>query len=501
MILNTGKQVTPSRTLKAFSLSFGQGLATVMALVSGMVMARVLSQAQLATYRQTLLAYQVAIPLLSLGLTNGIYYFLPTEKVRVRGVVMDAMVMMVTMGLLYAIFIAVGGNHFLAQRFSNHAIANTLIYLAPLPIIMLPAGLLASVMVVQNQINKLTAYTVLTNFVLAVGIMAACLYWKTPESMVLTKVGLGCGIGVLGIYLMFKVLPRDDWRPSWRGIRQIIAYSIPLAIATALGTLALQIDKIIVSSMCRPEAFAIYSNGAIEIPLVGILTGSIMAVILPDLRCLAAAHDNQGALALFRQAAAKTAMVLMPTMMFLLVSAEPFILTLFSSKYAASVLPFRLYLLILPMRLVTFGAFLMAFGQTRTVLYRSAVGLAANLALSILLVQRLGYIGAILGTLVSLYFVEGLWNFISISRIAKCPWQAVLPFRAVGQLAGISILAGVPVALLAPFGIHMPAIIRLGVNGVVFVVALLSLTWLFRIETFKRELVSLWTAISSRRRA
>lgn len=471
-----------------------------MTLVSGMIMARVLSQTDLATYRQTLLAYQVAVPLLSLGLPYGLYYFLPTEKTRTRGIVVEAMAVMVVMGLLYALFIAAGGNHFLARQFSNPAIADPLAHLAPLPIVMLPAGLLAAVMVVRNQVNQLTAYTVLTNLALAAGIISACLYWKTPDSMVLTKVGLSAGLGLLGIRLMLKALPCDDWRPSWRGVRRLAAYSVPLAAATALSTLSLLIDKIIVSAMCSPETFAVYSNGAIEIPLIGILTGSIMAVILPDLRRLAAAHDGPGALALFRQAATKTAVVLMPAMFFLLASAEPFILTLFSAKYSGSVLPFQMYLLILPMRIVTFGTFLMAFGRTRAVLGRAAAGLAANIAISVLLVHRLGYIGAILGTLLSLYGVEGIWNFAAIGRIANCPRREILPFQTLFQLAGISALACAPVVLLAATGIQMPPAIRLGANGVVFAAALLGGAWLFRVETFKRELVSFWAVLSPRRR-
>ena len=147
--------MTASRSSKVFALSFGKGLTSLMALLSAMVMARILSQTELATYRQTLLAYEVALPLLSLGLANGIYYFLPTERQRLRGVVVDGLVMMAGMGLLYAVFIALGGNHLLARRFSNPAIDSTLAYLVPLPLVMLPAGLLASVMVAASSCRSI----------------------------------------------------------------------------------------------------------------------------------------------------------------------------------------------------------------------------------------------------------------------------------------------------------------------------------------------------------
>lgn len=490
--------MTSSRTSKVFALSLGKVLTTFVALASGMVMARILSQTELATYRQTLLAYDVAIPLLSLGISSGIYYFLPTEKTRVRGVVVDGLVMMAGMGLLYAVFIALGGNHLLAKRFSNPAIVKPLAYLVPLPMIMLPAGLLASVMVVQNQVQKLTVYNVLTSLLLAVSVIAACLAWKSPDSMVLARVGVSVISGLVAIWLMLQVVPKDKWQPSFACMKRMVAYSVPLVAASAVGAISIQIDKLIVSSMCSPEQFAVYSNGAIEIPLIGILTGSIASVIQPDLRRLVAEGNFAGALALFRQAAAKSAAVLIPAMVFLLVSAEPFILTLFSSKYSGSVLPFRLYLLILPVRIVYYGVFMMALGKNKLILYRTIVALVFNLAVSIVLVRWMGFIGSIVGTILTLYLVSCAWNFTVISRAVGCRWWQIVPFGTVFQLAGVSVLASLPVGAAMMLGVKLAPPLQLAMNGAGFVLTLAGLAWLFRIEPLTREGIQLWNRIATR---
>jgi O-antigen/teichoic acid export membrane protein len=487
--------VSASRTGKVFALSLGHALTTVVALASGMVMARILTQTELATYRQTMLAYDVALPLLSLGLASGMYYFLPTEKTRVRGVVVDGLVLMIGMGLLYAIFIALGGNHLLAKRFSNPAIVNTLVYLVPLPILMLPAKLLPSVMVVQNQVSKLTAYNVLTSLLLASGVIAACLLWRTPESMVLMRVGISMGIGLAGILLMLQAVPRDDWAPRWSSMKAMVAYSIPMVGASAMGAISVQLDKLIVSSMCLPEQFAVYSNGAIQIPLVAILTGSITAVIQPELRKMVATEDFQGALKLFRTASTKSAVVLLPTMMFLLVSAEPFILTLFSSKYSGSVLPFQMYLLILPVRIVNYGAFMMALGKSKLIMYRSMTGLVANLILSILLVRWMGYMGAIIGTIITLYSVNVVLNFSVISRAVGCRWWQVLPFGDLSQLFGAALLAGLPVLALRILPWTPAPVVALAANAVLYAVALVLVAWGFRIAPLQAEARRGWQKI------
>jgi O-antigen/teichoic acid export membrane protein len=493
--------MSSSRTSKVFALSLGQGLTTVITLASSMVMARVLSQTELATYRQTMLAYSIALPLLGLGVSQGIYYFLPTEKTRARGLVVDGLVMMVTMGLLYAVFIALGGNHVLAKRFSNPAIVKTLVYLVPLPIIMLPAGLLASVMVVQDRVNKLTVYNVLTSLLMAASVIVACLLWKTPEAMILMKVGVSIVIGVYAIGMILHAVPKDDWHPRFSNMKTMVAFSIPLVLAGALGTISLQLDKIIVSSMCTPEAFAVYSTGALEIPVVGMITGSIASVILPDLRRMVAEGDKTGALALFRKAAEKSAIFIIPIMMFLMVSAEPFILTLFSSKYAGSVLPFQLYLLILPVRIVMFGSFMTALGLNKMILYRSAIGVVANLVLSILFVYWWGYIGAIIATILTLYAFACVWNFAVISRAVECRWWQILPFGQVFKLVWVSALACVPFALLMAWGPVFAPVVRLAVNGICFALTLAALAWVLQVEPLTREGKQMWIRLTARWRA
>lgn len=489
--------MTTSRTSKVFALSLGQGLSTLVALASGMVMARILSQTELATYRQTMLAYDVAIPLLSLGISTGIYYFLPTEKSRARGLVADGLVMMLVMGLLYALFIALGGNNLLAKRFSNPAVVHTLVYLIPLPIIMLPAGLLASVMVVQNRINSLTLFNVLTGLFLATSIIVACLLWKTPEAMILMRVGVSIALGFIAIALIVQALPRDEWRPRWSSMKALVAFSLPLVLAGMLGTLSLQLDKVIVSSMCSPEAFAVYSTGALEIPFIGIMTGSIMIVVLPDLRRMIGAGDKQAALTLFRVAAEKSAMVLIPVTIFLMISAESFVQTLFSSKYADSVLPFRLYLLIVPVRIVTLGVFMTALGLNRIILYRAAVGLAVNAILGVLFVRWMGFIGAILATILSLYFIEVAWSLRAISRAVGCRWREILPFEFLFRLTWVSVLASVPAVCLINSNHNLSAPCLLGASGLGFALSLFSATWLFNVKEFKEEFRKMgkWVAV------
>lgn len=486
-----------SRTHKVFALSLGQALAAVVALGTGMVLSREFSQADLATYRQTFLAYDVAGPLLSLGLTTALYYFLPGETRRGRGVIVDALVMMVAVGLLYGLFILLGGNRLLAMRFTNPAIAETLRYLAPYPLVMLPAALLPAVLVVRDRTVQLGVFNMANGLALGAGIIAVCLLAKSPGAVVAMRVAVAIVAGLVAVALMLRAAPRDDARPDWSNMKAMVRYSLPLALASMLGSLCLQVDKLIVSSLCSPSEFAVYSNGAVEVPMVGMITGAIATVVLVDMAASCKAGRTGEALALFHTAAVRSAWMLFPITVFLMVHADDLIVVLFSAKYAGSAEPFRVLLGLLPGRIVLYGSALMALGMSRVVLYRSIGDLAVNAVLCWVLVRQWGMIGGAWATLLMFFGWCVPFNLVAIGRGFGCGWWRVLPLRRLAAPAGAAVLAGGAAwglaRLTSPFG-HLPA---LGAGAAIFGAVYAVIVWGLSAEL--RELVrARWVQFAGR---
>jgi len=424
-------------------------------LLTGIVLARMLTKGELATYRQTLLAYNIAAPILSLGLSSGLYYFLPNETKKARGIVFEALLVMLIMGLLYALFIAFGGNYLLAKRFSNPEVEKTLIYLIPYPLLTLPAGLLGAVLVVRGKVTQLTVFNVSSNLLLGVAVITACVLWTDPRSLIMTYVGISLFTGTIAIVLMLQAVPDGDWRPSWGNIKTMIGFSLPLALASMIGSIALQLDKFIISAMRTPEEFAVYSNGAIEIPLIGMITGAISTVILADMAAYCKKGEKQKALALFKKAAVHSALILLPAMAFLMVYADEFITILFSNKYEGSVGVFRIYLGILPIRIVMYGAALMALNMTRVILWRSIGDLISNAVLSCLFVYLWGPYGAAFATVITLFIWTVPFNLKMIAQGFECRWLDVLPMAPIVKISIISLFSAFVSGLLTfPLGLQ-----------------------------------------------
>ncbi len=434
-----------SRKIKVVALSLGQVMARLIGLATTMVMARVLTKGDFAAYRQTFLAYATIAPLLSLGVGQGMYYFLPSEKERLRGRVTDGIAALSVMGLLFALFIALGGNEILANRFSNPQVARLLLWMIPFTIITLPASAVESVLVARDRVKLASVFGVGRQLAIGVATLIPLLFWKDAQAPLIGNVVASVVMGCAAIALMLRVVPNDSFLPSWSGIKELLSFTLPLALAGMFGALSLQLDKVIVSVMCSPEEFVTYALGAMEIPFFMVITGAITAVMLVDMRRAIVEGKPDEALRLFRLVAEKSSYVILPMMLFLMITADTFIQYLFSSAYAESAVPFRIYLILLPIRTVVFGSLLMAMGKSRFILFRSAVGLFLNLILSTFFIWKFGPLGAAVATVVMIFTWAVPANLYVLSQELGNRWQEVLPFQAMGEIC----LALIPLAVLS----------------------------------------------------
>jgi O-antigen/teichoic acid export membrane protein len=467
--------MSQSRTVKAGILASGTFLTTCVRLISAVVLARVLSMYDYATYRQTLLAYAFVAPLLMLGLPDALYYFLPGENKRPRSLLMENLLLLSFMAGLFSLFLLFGGNRFLARRFDNPDIARTLLILAPYPLFMLPVSGLSACLIARDRVKQVAIFNVLSRLFMLGAVLTAVLIWRTPVAAIIGTV-VGAGIVLLpALKLMFASCKVGSLLPSAEGMWSQLKYAVPLGLAGMIGKIALSLDKMVVSSMCSPEQFAVYVNGAIEIPLIGILTGSVIAILIPDLVKFYKTAQYQELRELWHRAMVKCALLIFPVMIFLFVMAPEVMRILFSAKYEASAVPFRIYLLLLPIRITTFGAIFMASGKNTLILYRSIVGLTLNLVLSIILVKVIGAIGAAVASVIVIYIWTIPYCIFFIGKILHTGIFRIFPYQ---RLAKILLIAVVPSIILGA-GLVWDAsdFVKVFTLGSFYLLAIILLYW------------------------
>jgi len=249
--------VTSSRKAKVVALSLGRGLSSLIGIAVGMFMARMLVKDDVAAYRQTFLAYATVGPLLSLGIGQGMYYFLPGEKLRVRGRVLDGITVLGLTGLVFAVFLAFGGNQLLAERFSNPKVANMLLWMIPYAIVVTPTNVASSVLVARDHVTLSAAFGVIRQILVGISTVIPLALWQNAETALLGNVVASVLMGIAALTLMIRATPNDSKTPTFSGVRELVVFTVPLALAGMIGTITLQLDKLIVAFLCSPEQVSV----------------------------------------------------------------------------------------------------------------------------------------------------------------------------------------------------------------------------------------------------
>lgn len=430
-----------SRSSKVLSLSLAQGVLMLAHVFSGMVFARSLTVTDYGTYLQTFLAYDFAVPILTLGLPTALYYFLPKESKRKKGLVIDILTLMLISGFIFSLFLIFGGTELLAKRFNNPDLSKTLRWMIFYPLYTFPVLIGSSVWVIQNNVRLNAKYNVITGIILTISLMLAAFLTKSYLAPTLVRIYLPLAFLPFAIYLIFKVVPGEWDLPNFSSSWKMLKFAVPLGLASIFGTLAIQLAGIIVSFLTTPEEFAIYANGAREVPFISIVTGSISVVIMADMANQINAGKLNEALELFRKAAIISASFLFPIMIYLMTFSESFINILYSNKYEGSVVPFRIYLFIIPIRIAYYGSAFIALGKTKAILYRSLVDLILTAFFCYLFVLWFGANGAALGLILTMFLWTIPFNLYTLSKSFKCQTFYVLPFSKLYKIIAISILS------------------------------------------------------------
>lgn len=454
-----------SNKSKVISLSLAQAILMIVNVTSGMVFSRTLSVADYGTYLQTFLAYDFAAPVLTLGLPTALYYFLPRETTRQKGLVLENLLLLFFTGIIFSVFLIFGGAELLAKRFNNPHLAETMRWMIFYPLFTFPI-VLSPVLVLKDKTKQNAIYSVVTGIILSLSLISAAIFTKSYTFPIIFRILIPLLFFPIATYYTFKYLPGSFSRPSIKSMLNIVKFSIPLGLSSMLGTITLQISNIIVSSLCSPHDFAIYANGAREVPFVGIITGSISVVIMAEMSVKIKEGSLSEALKLFRKASKLSALFLLPIMAFLLFYASDFINFMYTSKYADSVFPFTAYLFFLPIRIVFYGSIFMALGKTKLVFYRSIVDTILTTLLCYIFVKYFGFYGAVFAPLITLYLWTVPYNLFTIGKNFNCSAINVLPLKEIGKILLVSLISASLVSFILIF--NFSSFFKLMLGGILF---------------------------------
>jgi O-antigen/teichoic acid export membrane protein len=456
----------PSILARARPLMLARLLVAVTTFVLPVILARVLLPASYGTFKQAWLVASTLRYVLPLNLPASLYYFVPREPERRGGFIAQAVLLCAAMGAVAGLALLAAGPA-ISRGFRNPELDAHLGWVAAFTGLLVAGAPLDAA---YASLGRLRAAAV-TRGATEVGRAAAMI-----AGVLVTRdvTGLFAGIAVssaVRAVACVGLLGREfGLAPSRAAARELLSFTLPLAAAFLLGMPQQQFHQYAVGATVSAAAFAIYSVGCFQLPLVDVLYTPVSEILQIGF----AEEDGRGGrghLALFHEAVSRLAFALLPTMAVLWVVAPVFLAFLFTDAYVDAAPVMRLSLVSIAFAALPLDGVLRAGAQNRFVLWTSALRLALTVALVLAGLSALGPVGAMAGHIAA----EGATRALLLrraARVLRAPLRDALPWRDLSRQAAAGV-AGLPAAWL---GLHAAAhpFPRLAAAGILFAVVYLG---------------------------
>lgn len=429
----------PSLGGEAVRLTLSKVITLCITMITTMLLSRFRTTEEYGTYSQLLLVINLFTTLIMLGLPNSINYFLArAEDEEERRNFLSVYYTLSTILSIIIGTVLVLGIPIIESYFHNNSISKFYYFLALYPWASIVSASIENILVVYKKTNFLMAYRVVHSAALLLAVLVVQWLGYGFEMYMIIFVIVNCLFG-LSVYVICSRLSGGiSVRFDNKIIKAVFAFSVPIGLATVVGTLNAEIDKLLIGYLMNTEQLAIYTNAAKELP-VAIVASSITAVLLPQLTRMVKKGETKDAVALWGYATELALIVISLIVAGVFTYAEEALTFLYSAKYLPGVSVFRVYTLNLILRCTYFGILLNAYGKTKQIFYCSVLSLALNVVLNPLFYWMFGMIGPAIATFISLLVVLLLQLFMT-AKLMDIRFRDVFPWSKSAIVIGLNIL-------------------------------------------------------------
>lgn len=468
---------------RSLVIMLSQGLTQATTLVLGVVLVRVISQDMLGTYRQVFLAYALLGSLLSLQLEQSLYYFIPRAGIDGRRAIVGQTLLLTFIQAAIGGAVMFFGAGIIARFMNNDELAPLIRAFSLFPVFEHVVLLLPSYMISLDRAKRAGMYTLANAATrMAIVITAFALGCKLLTVIWLVVAGAAV-LAAVGCVDMIRLSGGGHWKFRWSSVVEQFNYCWPLVATSLTGRLNRQLGNLLIAAMFSPAMYAIYSCGALELPVIALITSSVGAALMPNLVSLTSENKLTQAVSLWQEGARKCSLVLFPCFALCLAVSQDLMIFLYTEDFALAAGPFAVYLFVLPIRIAVFGSLLKAVGSTRAIAVGAALSLVVNAVIGggLVLLGGTSYvgfigpaIGSVAGTAATAAFL--LWR---LEKVMGIPMSKLMRWRELGQTMAVCLVAGLAV-YLTPLPV-MPLFVKLCVQSVIFMAVLALLAAWFRV--------------------
>ncbi len=419
---------------------------------SGIVMVRVLSKDDYGTYLQAMLIVNTLLMFTFCGIPQSMYYFIPQQihKARflLRNNLVTLLIAFVSGGVIFLLM------DFIANWFSNSKLVDMTILISLIIFFKAPSMMREPLLVSFGKLKKNAQLNILCNVIVYVPLVVSAMIFPCLSVIMMVMV-LSSFIEFVVYYIVSFFLIREElkkevfldkkYSSSLETISfiQQFRYAFPIGASTYLSTLGRQFDQFIISIFFVPSDFAVYSRGAMKVPILSSMSQIVNNMMMPHYVQCIKQNNNVQFLKSYHSAIDKIAKINFPVFFFLFAIAPALIISLYTEQYAGAISIFRAYLFLLLLSITVYGIIPRVTGHTKVLFYATMLGVLSNIVLSVTMIKFLGAVGAAIATIISSLF-SALFLLLFSSHLLNISFSRIFPWNNIAKQLIVSLVASIP---------------------------------------------------------
>lgn len=407
-----------------------------------LLIVRNLTQSEVGHYREAFQVIANAVIILPLGFSMSAYYFLARDENRRASAILNILLFNFAVGGLACatlfLFPQLIGNIFRSQELTELAP-----YIGIVIWIWIFSTFLETVAIANQEAKTATVFIILAQFTKALMMGGAVLLFATVESFIYAAMIQG----VIQTVVLFAYL-RSRFPGFWRAFDpaffwEQMRYAVPFGIAGILWMAQLDIHNYFAGHRFTSAEFAIYAYGCFEVPLIAMLSESVTSVLIPRMNALHQEGKQEEMVSLTIRAMQKLSFFYFPIYVFLLITAQTFIITLFTKNFEASAAVFVINITLLPFSILITDPMIRAFKELgRMFLIIRALILATVVTIYFTYLDQLGMTGIIGIAVAAIIFEKFVAEAMVISKL-KIRLSQLTQLKPIAKTALAAAIAGI----------------------------------------------------------
>ena len=425
-----GHEKTTSFKFDSFILILSKLLTSIVGFLITMLLSRYRTLNEYGTYSQLLLVVTLSNSIVMLGLPNAISFFIGrsnTEEDKQTFIstyyIFNTLLSIISGCVLFLLIYPI------SVYFSNGELLHFWFFVLIYPWVYVTNSSIENVCVATKKTTLIIPFRLLHSILVLLAVILSKIINLNFLIYIIIFLSIESLFAISVYFISFRIVKLKKMVFKFDLVKKIFVFSVPIGLASAVGTLNAEFDKLIIGHFESTEVVAIYSNCARDLPFL-IFSYAITASLLPRMAHMFKQKETNNAISIWNEAIIISVSIVSLFCFGLLAFPSDAISLLYSDKYVAGQNIFMVFCIVSIFRSVYWGIILNCTGNTRYILFSSLFSLGLNIVLDLVLYNIFGVIGCAFATLISSLMMN-VFQLMFTKKIIGIPISKLIPWKKI----------------------------------------------------------------------